>query len=103
MSMSFPLRSPRSNWEAYERQVWGEFFGDLIRSAREQRELSIEEAACAAGMSAADWESVEAGTVPRTPEQLHALAAGLALEPESLVSVVLLCRPAWGSSRGQAE
>jgi transcriptional regulator with XRE-family HTH domain len=95
MSMSFPVRCPRSNWEAYERQVWGEFFGDLIRSAREQRELSIEEAAGAVGMSASDWASVEAGTVPPTPEQLQALAGGLALEMESLVSVVLWCRPAW--------
>ena len=93
--MSFPVRRPRSSWEAYESQVWREFFGDLIRSAREQRELSIEEAARAAGMASADWEAVEAGTVPPTPEQLHALASGLALEMEALVSVVLLCRPAW--------
>jgi transcriptional regulator with XRE-family HTH domain len=100
MSMSSPVRRPRSSWEAYESQVWREFFGDLIRSAREQRELSIEEAARAAGISAADWESFEAGTVPRTPEQLRALAAGLALELEAMVSVVLWCRPAWGSSRG---
>jgi transcriptional regulator with XRE-family HTH domain len=87
---------PRSPQEAYERQVWGEFFGDLMRSAREQRNLSIEEAARGAGISASEWESVEAGTVPRTREQLHALAAGLGLELEAMVSVVLICRGAWG-------
>ena len=66
MSSLFSESLPRSAREAYERQVWGEFFGDLIRSARETRSLSIEEAARGAGISASEWESVEAGTVPRT-------------------------------------
>lgn len=80
---------------AYQRQVWGGFFGDMIRSAREMRSLSVEEASRAAGMSASEWDAVEAGTVPRTREHLHALAAGLGLEVGDMVPVVLLCRRAW--------
>ena len=96
MSSLFPRYLPRSPRAAYERQVWGEFFGDLIRSAREQRTLSVEEVARAAGMSPSAWEAIEAGTVPRTREELHAVAAGLGLELEAMVSVVLFCRGAWG-------
>jgi transcriptional regulator with XRE-family HTH domain len=84
-----------SSRAAFERQLWGEFFGDLIRSSREERNLSIEEAARGAGMSASEWESIEAGTVPRTREQLQALAAGLGLELEAMVPVVLFCQRAW--------
>jgi hypothetical protein len=47
-------------------------------------------------MSASEWESIEAGTVPSTREQLQALAAGLGLELEAMVPVVLFCRRAWG-------
>jgi transcriptional regulator with XRE-family HTH domain len=86
----------RSSRAAYERQVWGEFFGDLIRSAREERNRSIEETARRAGMAAAEWEAIETGTVPGTREQLQAVAAGLDLEWEDIVPVALLCRQAWG-------
>jgi transcriptional regulator with XRE-family HTH domain len=86
---------PRSFRAAYERQAWGEFFGDLIRSAREKRSLSIEEASRAAGMPASEWEAIEAGAIPRVLGQLHALAAGLGLEFEAMAPVVLFCRGAW--------
>jgi transcriptional regulator with XRE-family HTH domain len=92
----FPDSLPRSPRAAYERQVWGEFFGDLIRSAREQRTLSVEEAARAAGMSASEWQAIETGTVPRAREQLQAVAAGLAIQWEDFAGVVILCRRAWG-------
>jgi transcriptional regulator with XRE-family HTH domain len=88
-SLSRPSRA------AFERQAWGEFFGDLIRSAREERSLSIEEAARGSGMAASEWESIEVGTVPRTREQFQALAAGLGLELEAMVPVVLFCQRAW--------
>ena len=96
ISNLFPSPLSRSSRAAYQRQVWGEFFGDLIRSARETRRLSVEEASRAAGMADSEWEAIEAGIVPRTREQLHALAAGLGLEFEAMVPVVLFCLGAWG-------
>jgi transcriptional regulator with XRE-family HTH domain len=96
MSPLFPESLSRSSRAACERQVWGKFFGDLIRSARETRRLSVEEASRAAGMTVAEWEAIEAGTVPRIVERLHALAAGLGLEFEAVVPLVLFCRDAWG-------
>jgi len=96
MSSLFPEFLPRSSRAAYERQVWGEFFGDLIRSAREERTLSAEEASRAAGMAVAEWEAIEAGAVPRTREQLQAVAGGLAIEWDAMARLALLCRQAWG-------
>ena len=96
MSSLFREYLPRSSRAAYERQVWGEFFGDLIRSAREERTLSAEEASRAAGMAVAEWEAIEAGAVPRTREQLQAVAAGLGIEGHDIFSVAMLCRQAWG-------
>jgi transcriptional regulator with XRE-family HTH domain len=92
----FPDSLPRSSRAAYERQVWGEFFGDLLRSAREERTLSVEEVARASGMSASEWQAIEAGTVPRTREQLQAVAAGLAIKWEDFAGLVIFCRQAWG-------
>ena len=92
MSILFRKPLPRS---AYQRQVWGEFFGDLIHSARQQRDLTIEEAARAARMRAAAWEAIEAGRVPATREQLQALAVGLGVEWSALAGLALFCRGAW--------
>lgn len=94
--MSIRLERPLCR-AAYERQVWGEFFGELIRSAREERQLSVEAAAVRAGMSAAAWEAIEAGTVPATREQLQALAVGLDVEWCGLAGLALFCRGAWES------
>lgn len=91
----FSASSPSSRRAAYERQVWGEFFGDLIRSARETRSLSVEEASRAAGMAVSEWEAIETGAAPGTREQLQAVAAGLAIEWDAMVPLVLLCRQAW--------
>ena len=71
MSSMFPEFLPRSSRAAYERQVWAEFFGDLIRSDREERTLSFEE------------------------EQLKAVAGALAIEWDGMVSLILCCREAW--------
>jgi transcriptional regulator with XRE-family HTH domain len=96
MSSLFLDSLPRSPRAAFQRQAWGEFFGDLIRSAREERNRSIEEAAGRAGMTVAEWEAMEAGRVPGTREQLQFIAAGLDIERDAIVSVALLCRQAWG-------
>ena len=95
MSIIFPESLPRSSRAAYELQVWGEFFGDLIRSARETRSLSVEEVSRAAGMAVAEWEAIEAGAVPRTREQLKAVARALAVEWEAMAGLVWFCRRAW--------
>ena len=95
MSSMFTESFPRSSRAACERQVWGKFFGDLIRSARETRRLSVEEASRAAEMTVEEWEAIEAGAVPRVLGQIHALAAGLGLEFEAMAPVVLFCRGAW--------
>ena len=67
MSNRFPDPLSRPSRQAYESQVWAEFFGDLLRSAREQRSLSLEEAGRRAGMTASQWEAIEAGRVPTNP------------------------------------
>ena len=95
MSMMFPESLSRSPRADYERQLWAEFFGDLIRSAREERSLSLEEVSRASGMAVADWEAIEAGTVPRTWQQLKAVAAALAVEWEGMAGLVCFCRQAW--------
>jgi len=96
MSIAFRNSFSHSPRAAYEQQVWGEFFGDLIRSAREERTLSVEEVARAAGMSASEWSAIEEGAVPGTREQLQAVAAGLAIKWEDFASLVIFCRQAWG-------
>jgi transcriptional regulator with XRE-family HTH domain len=97
MSNMFPDPLSRSPRQTYESQVWAEFFGDLLRSAREQRSLSLEEAGRRAGMTASQWEAIEAGRVPTTLDQLQALAAGLDIEWSAMAGLALLCRQAWRS------
>ena len=63
------------------RTVWGMFFGEEIHSLREQKELSIEETACRAGMTVPQWEAIETGRVPRRWEQICAMADGLKEKP----------------------
>jgi transcriptional regulator with XRE-family HTH domain len=85
--------SPRP--ASIRRRVWSEMFGQFIRSAREKKGRSIEEAARLAGMTVAEWEAVEAGEVPGTHEQFGALASGLGMSREELVPLLLFCRGAW--------
>lgn len=96
--MSMMFRSPLFRFADTDeqRQVWGEFFGQLVRSARERRHLSVEAAAGRAGMTAAAWEAIEAGRVPRTREQLRAMAVGLEVDWMAMAGLATLCRQAWG-------
>ena len=96
MSNLFSCPLPRSPRAVYQRRVTAEFFGSLIRAAREVRSLSAEEAARRAGMTASEWEAIEAGTVPRTREQLQAVAAGLDIEWIAMAGLAVICRQAWG-------
>ena len=95
MSMLFFDSSSPSSRAAYERQVWGEFFGGLIGAARQERGLSIEDMAQRTGITESEWKAIEAGTVPRTLEQLQAIAAGLDIEWDAMVPFIWFCREAW--------
>jgi transcriptional regulator with XRE-family HTH domain len=96
MSSLFSNRLSRSPYAVAQRRLWGEFFGDMIREARQQRGRSIEEAARLAGMEVSRWKAVEAGQVPRTREQLQAMATGLDIEWVVMGFLAILCSPAWG-------
>jgi transcriptional regulator with XRE-family HTH domain len=96
MSNMFPASLPRSSRAVYQRQVWGQFFGQLIQGVREKRGSSIEETARQAGMAASEWEAIEAGRVPQTREQLAAMAGALQVEWVGMASLAVLCRQAWG-------
>jgi Helix-turn-helix domain len=98
MSVSnlFPNRLSRSPYAVAQRRLWGEFFGDMIREARQQRGRSIEEAARLAGMEVPEWEAVEAGQVPGTRGQLQAMAIGLDIEWGVMGFLAILHSPAWG-------
>ena len=71
---------PRSSRAAFQRRVWGEFFGQFIQGVREKLGHSIEETARRAGMTASEWGAIEAGRAPRTREQLVAMAGALEVE-----------------------
>ncbi len=77
------------------RQVWGRMFGKFIRSAREKRGRSVEEAARLAGMTAAEWEAVEAGEVPEGWARLGPMAEALGMSRGEMGSLVLFCQEAW--------
>jgi len=94
MSMLFSASLSRRT--AYQRQVWAQFFGSLIREAREQRGRSVEETAPQAGMTVEEWEAMEAGKVPATREQLASIAGALQVEWNSIAGLAVLCRQAWG-------
>ena len=92
-----PFASPSSSrLSSIRRRTWGQLFGRFIRSARETKCRSVEEAARLAGMETASWEAIEAGQVPSTRGQLHSIAAALDMDWDGMSGLVLLCREAWG-------
>jgi transcriptional regulator with XRE-family HTH domain len=95
MSASFSGSLPPSSGQAFERQVWGEFFGGLIGAARQARGLSIEEMARRTGITEAEWAAMEEGTVPGTLDRLQAIAAGLDIAWQDMVPFLWFCRQAW--------
>jgi len=96
MSMLLPDSLSRAPRDVYQRRVMGEFFGSLIRSAREARSVSVEEAAGRAGMTVSEWETIEAGSVPKTREQLQAVATGLDVDWIAMAGLAMICRQVWG-------
>jgi transcriptional regulator with XRE-family HTH domain len=96
MSMSFSPSRPAFNPDTLCRKVWGMLFGQEIQALREKKRLSLDQAAARAGMTAAEWEAIEAGRVPRNWEQVCAVAAGLSKRRLELVSLVVRYSGAWG-------
>ena len=96
MSSLFATPLSRSPRAVSRRRLWGEFFGDMIRSAREDKALSIEQTAPRAGMSVARWEAMEEGQVPETREELVAIAGALEADLDAIIALAVLCRQAWG-------
>lgn len=95
--MSDSLRSfppPRLSRD-FRREVWGELFGSFLRDVRVEKGRSVEQAAAAAGMSAAEWEAVEAGQVPETVEQACRMGDGLGGDPMWMAPLVIFCGEAW--------
>jgi hypothetical protein len=96
MSMTFaPLLLTTEN--LYFQDVWGRMFGHFIESGREKAGLSIEQAAVLAGMSAEDWTGLEVGAwLPTTRRQFRSIAIALGIEWDTMTSIILMCRQAWG-------
>ena len=86
--------TPSANF-AIRRRFWAGIFAKAILHTRQECGLSVEEAAQLAGMEASEWAAIEAGSVPQTTAQLHAMAGTLEISYERLVNLVLLCRDAW--------
>jgi hypothetical protein len=87
-----------SDDQQYFRGFWARIFGQFIQSAREKAGLAVEPAAWLAGMSSTEeWVSLEAGDLlPSTREEFRSIAAALDIPWETMTSVVLMCRQAWG-------
>ena len=72
-------------------------FGEFMESAREKAGLSIEPAAWMAGIDPQQWSAMEAGDwLPTTREQFQSIAAALDVDWQTMTSIVLMCRQAWG-------
>jgi len=101
MSMSFSPSRPAFDVDRACRWVWGTLFGEHIQGIREEKGLSLEEAALRAGMTVEQWEAVEAGQVPETWEQVCAMAEGLGETRLVMASLVIRYSGAWDKSAGQ--
>jgi len=60
-------------------QACAEHLGGLIRSARSMNDRPLEEIAPLAGLTAPEWERIEAGQAPDTWEQILLIASVLYL------------------------
>jgi hypothetical protein len=78
-----------------ERQAMGLLFGSGIEEMRKSAGLSIDEAAVAAGMNAAEWLAVEAGKVPDSWERMRMMGAAINLRPEQIALYAFICQGAW--------
>jgi len=101
MSMAYLLSSFLLQDPARLQQgVWGALFGEEIQLRRQERGLSIEDAAERAGLSIEEWQDMEAGQVPESWQQLCAVAKGLGEKRVEMASLVILYAGAWEDGHG---
>ena len=97
MSNTFATLPSASSGANYFQGVWSRMFGSFMQSAREKGGWPVEQTAELAGMDAAEWTAIEAGTqLPSTRQQLESMADALEMEWATMAQIVLLCRQAWG-------
>jgi len=87
-------QSSNTDFAAIRRESMSGLFGACIKSCREKRGRSIEEAAAVAGMEAAAWAAVEAGIVPN-PASLRSIAAGIGTTIYQIAPLIFICQDAW--------
>ena len=95
MSMECSLASSFQDPDRFCRGVWGVLFGEEIQLRREERGLSVEEAAERAGLSPEVWQAIEAGQVPESWQELCAVAEGLGEKRVVMASLVIRYAGAW--------
>lgn len=96
-TMFTPLPSTAEN--EYFEGVWSRMFGSFMASGREKAALSVEQAAKLTGIGAQRWSAMEAGHwLPETRQQFRSIAAALDINWDTMVSIVMMCRGAWGLS-----
>ena len=101
MSMACSLTSSFfQDPERFRRGVWGMLFGEEIQLRREERGLSVEEAAERAGLSAAAWQDIEDGQVPESWDRLCAIGEGLGEKRVVMASLVIRYAGAWEDGHG---
>jgi len=102
MSMASSLASSFfQDPERFRRGVWGVLFGQEIQLRREERGLSLENAAERAGLSTEEWQDMEAGqVVPESWKQLCAVAKGLGEKRVVMASLVIRYAGAWEDGHG---
>jgi transcriptional regulator with XRE-family HTH domain len=95
MSIEFSPSAAVFHVDLLCRKVWAALFGEHIQGIREEKGISIEEAARRAGMTVAEWVAIEASRVPESWEQICAIAKGLKEKRVAVASLVLLYAGAW--------
>ena len=93
--MSMTVSHPPLSRRAVPRRAHGQNFGGLIRAARLDLGLPLEEIAPLAGLTVPEWEAIEAGKVPDLVEQIYLLVQALQLGNSWRPYLVKLFIGAW--------
>ncbi len=96
MRVTHPSSRRRST--EFCRKTWGNMFGGLLREARLERDRPIEDAARAAGIEVSEWETVEAGQVPKDWANVCRMTDALGVDRAWTAALVMFCQQAWDPS-----